>query len=98
MFIHMPMRMSVVTCPFACLHTCPCILQVLRSIAKICKRQGSYHLATKKYTQAGLKIKAMKCLIKSGDTEKIVFFAGLSRNRDIYILGANYLQVGRNMC
>ena len=34
----------------------------------------------------------MKCLLKSGDTEKIVFFAGVSRTRDIYILAANYLQ------
>jgi intraflagellar transport protein 140 len=67
-------------------------IEVLRAIAKMCKRQGSFHLATKKYTQAGLKVKAMKCLIKSGDTEKIVFFAGLSRHREIYILGANYLQ------
>ena len=34
----------------------------------------------------------MKCLLKSGDTEKIIFFAGVSRARDIYILAANYLQ------
>lgn len=51
------------------------ILQQLQ-VAKICKRQGNYHLACKKYTQAGDKVKAMKCLLKSGDTEKIVFFAG----------------------
>lgn len=64
----------------------------LLKIAKCCKRQGSYHLATKKYTQAGDKVKAMKCLLKSGDTAKIVYFAGVSRSREIYILGANYLQ------
>ncbi len=34
----------------------------------------------------------MKCLLKSGDTQKICYFAGVSRNRDIYILAANYLQ------
>jgi intraflagellar transport protein 140 len=34
----------------------------------------------------------MKCLLKSGDTDKIIFFAGVSRTRDIYILAANYLQ------
>lgn len=65
---------------------------VLRRIAKCCKRQGSYHLACKKYTQAGDKVKAMKALIKSGDSEKIVFFAGVSRQRDIYLMAANYLQ------
>ena len=26
-------------------------ISILRQIAKVCKRQGSYHLATKKYTQ-----------------------------------------------
>ena len=34
----------------------------------------------------------MKSLLRSGDTEKVIFFAGVSRNRDIYILAANYLQ------
>ena len=42
--------------------------------------------------QAGNKEKAMKALLKSGDTEKIVFFAGVSRAPQIYILAANYLQ------
>jgi len=65
---------------------------LLAKVGKLLKRQGHYHLACKKYTQAGDKVKAMKCLLKSGDTEKIVFFAGVSRSRDIYILAANYLQ------
>lgn len=30
--------------------------------------------------------------MKSGDTEKIVFFAGVSRQKEIYIMAANYLQ------
>lgn len=47
----------------------------LRKIGKLCKRQGAYQLATKKYTQAGDRVKAMKMLLKSGDLEKIVFFA-----------------------
>lgn len=42
--------------------------------------------------QAGDKVKALKCLIKSGDTDKIVFFAGVSRHPDIYTMAANYLQ------
>lgn len=65
---------------------------VLLKLAKCCKKQGAYHLATKKYTQAGDKLKAMKCLLKSGDTEKVVFFANVSRNNEIFILAANYLQ------
>ena len=42
--------------------------------------------------QAGDKVKALKCLIRSGDTDKIVFFAGVSRTAEIYTLAANYLQ------
>uniref|UniRef100_G1LNJ6 Intraflagellar transport protein 140 homolog n=1 Tax=Ailuropoda melanoleuca TaxID=9646 RepID=G1LNJ6_AILME len=66
--------------------------QLLEQIANCCMRQGNYHLATKKYTQAGNKLKAMRALLKSGDTEKIVFFAGVSRQKEIYIMAANYLQ------
>lgn len=64
----------------------------LQRIAKVAKRQGSWQLAAKKYTQAGEKLKAMKALLRSGDTEKIVFFAGVSRQKDIYMMAANYLQ------
>ncbi|XP_024408937.2 intraflagellar transport protein 140 homolog isoform X2 [Desmodus rotundus] len=66
--------------------------ELLEQIANCCVRQGNYHLATKKYTQAGNKVKAMRALLKSGDTEKIVFFAGVSRQKEIYIMAANYLQ------
>lgn len=34
----------------------------------------------------------MKALLKSGDTEKIMFFATVSRQREIYIMAAHYLQ------
>lgn len=34
----------------------------------------------------------MKSLLKSGDTERIVYFANVCRQRDIYVLAANYLQ------
>ena len=44
------------------------------------------------FVQAGDKVKALKCLIKSGDTDKIIFFAGVSRHPDIYTMAANYLQ------
>ncbi|XP_006874007.1 PREDICTED: intraflagellar transport protein 140 homolog [Chrysochloris asiatica] len=66
--------------------------ELLEKIANCCMRQGDYHLATKKFTQAGSKLQAMRALLKSGDTEKIVFFAGVSRQKEIYIMAANYLQ------
>ena len=44
-------------------------------LAKCLRDQQSYALACKKYTQAGDRIKALKCLIKSGDTEKVIYYA-----------------------
>ncbi|CAE8697850.1 unnamed protein product, partial [Polarella glacialis] len=66
--------------------------EILQKIAQLCKKQGSFQLACKKFTQAGDKLKAMKSLLKSGDTEKIIFFAGTARQPDIYVLAGNYLQ------
>merc|ERR1719453_1568835 len=66
--------------------------ELLTRMAKLCNKQGTFQLACKKYTQAGNKLKAMKSLLKSGDTEKIVFFAGTARQPEIYILAGNYLQ------
>uniref|UniRef100_A0A667XJ74 Intraflagellar transport 140 n=1 Tax=Myripristis murdjan TaxID=586833 RepID=A0A667XJ74_9TELE len=65
---------------------------LLERIADCCMRQGNYHLATKKYTQAGNKLKAMRALLKSGDTEKIIFFASVCRQKELFIMAANYLQ------
>ncbi|XP_064457702.1 intraflagellar transport protein 140 homolog [Ornithodoros turicata] len=65
---------------------------VLEKIAEACMKQNNYHLAAKKFTQAGNKVQAMKALLKSGDTDKIIFFAGVSRQPEIYVMAANYLQ------
>ena len=65
-----------------------CLLQ----LAQCCESRANYHLAAKKYTQAGDKARAMQSLLKSGDTEKICFFANVARQAKIYILAANYLQ------
>lgn len=67
-------------------------VNILTQLGDILQEQGDYHTATKKFTQAGNKIRAMKSLLKSGDTEKICFFAGMSRQKDVYIMAANYLQ------
>ena len=66
--------------------------KILECVADSCMRQQSYHLAAKKYTQAGLKKKAMRALLKSGDMEKIIFFTNVSRQKEIYVMAANYLQ------
>ncbi|BFF95614.1 intraflagellar transport protein 140 homolog [Drosophila madeirensis] len=65
---------------------------ILVQLGELLQQQGDYHSATKKFTQAGDKMRAMKSLLKSGNTDKIVFFANMSRQREVYIMAANYLQ------
>jgi intraflagellar transport protein 140 len=65
---------------------------VLTRIATLCHDQRSYHLACKKFTQAGDKERAMKCLLKSDDTEKITAYASMTKNNAVYVLAANHLQ------
>ncbi len=66
--------------------------EALKDLAKALKRQGSYLLASKKYTQAGDRVRAIKCLVRSGDTKAVIQFASISRTSEIYKLAANYLQ------
>ena len=37
-------------------------------------------------------MRAIKCLVRSGDTSAVIKFASISRNAEIYTLAANYLQ------
>lgn len=65
---------------------------LLVKLADICQNQGMFKEATKIYAKAGYKKEAINCLIRSGDTEKIIFFANVSKNREVYLLAGNYLQ------
>ncbi|XP_073829627.1 intraflagellar transport protein 140 homolog [Musca autumnalis] len=67
-------------------------IYILSQLGELLQQQGDYHTATKKFTQAGDKVRAMKSLLKSGNTEKIIFFANMSRQHEVYIMAANYLQ------
>ena len=40
--------------------------EILKDLARALKKQGSHILASKKYTQAGDRIRAMKCLVRGG--------------------------------
>ena len=64
----------------------------LLDVARLCKRRGEYALSCKLYAKAGERSKAMKALLKTGDAEKVIFFAGVSRDRDAYVMAANFLQ------
>jgi len=54
--------------------------------------QRLYTIAAKKYTEANNRIKAMKALMKSGDTQRVIFFANIQKQKETFIMAANYLQ------
>jgi intraflagellar transport protein 140 len=66
--------------------------EILSNLGRALKKQGAFLLASKKYTQAGDRIRAIKCLLRNGDTKAVIQFASISRNEEIYKLAANYLQ------
>jgi intraflagellar transport protein 140 len=66
--------------------------EILKALGKALKKQGAFTLASKKYTQAGDRVRAIKCLVRGGDTKAVIQFANISRNNEIYTLAANYLQ------
>ncbi|KEP62718.1 UNVERIFIED_CONTAM: tetratricopeptide repeat-containing protein [Hammondia hammondi] len=65
---------------------------VLVRLGKICLRQKLFHLACRSFTAAAEIVAAVDCLIKTGDTDKIIYFANTARHPDVYISAANYLQ------
>jgi len=64
----------------------------LKKLAFVCKDQGNFHLAYKKFKESGEQVNAMKCLLKTGETENIISSAHEFRNKLTHMLAANYLQ------
>ena len=65
---------------------------ICEKLGDLAASQGAYAGAAKKYLDAGNKIKSMRALIHSGDVERITIFANVARNREVYLLAADYLK------
>ena len=50
--------------------------KLLTRMAAIAQAQGEFNIATKKYAEAGNSKEAMVSLLQSGDTKRIITFAG----------------------
>jgi len=66
--------------------------KVLMEVGTCLRKQKNYHLACKKFTQAGDRVRAIECLIKDHATKKVIYYASKTKRKEIYILAANYLQ------
>lgn len=70
----------------------PTYYRTLELIGDAAFDQRLYTIAAKKYTEANNRIKAMKALMKSGDTQRVIFFANIQKQKETFIMAANYLQ------
>ena len=61
-------------------------------LAKLLMTQGDFEMAHDIYVKMGNLKKAMKCYIKMGDKNKVIEFAHMCRNPELFILAANFLQ------
>ncbi|CAF1379534.1 unnamed protein product [Adineta steineri] len=65
---------------------------ICEKLGDLAASQGAYAGAAKKYLDAGNKTKSIRALIHSGDVERITIFANVARNREVYLLAADYLK------
>ena len=65
--------------------------EILGRFAELCEQQGAFKIAASLYTKMKDILSAIKALIRSGDVDKVIKMAKLSRRKDGFILAANYL-------
>jgi intraflagellar transport protein 140 len=65
---------------------------VMKRFALLCEQQNAFQIAAQLYVRFKDHIAAMRCLIRSGDTDKVVKFANLIKKKETFILAANYIQ------
>ena len=58
--------------------------KILTRIASLAQLQGEFNIATKKYAEAGNSKEAMVSLLQSGDTKRIITFAGVDSLGPMY--------------
>lgn len=66
--------------------------KVLKRFAELCEQQGAFQIAATLYVKLKDHLAAMKALIRSGNTSKVIKFANLVKKKETYILAANYMQ------
>jgi intraflagellar transport protein 140 len=67
-------------------------LELTTRLAKLLMKQGHFDLAYQIFVKLDNFKKAMKCLIKQGNKEKVIEFAHTCRISELYIMAGNFLQ------
>ncbi|XP_054168671.1 intraflagellar transport protein 140 homolog [Oppia nitens] len=66
--------------------------QVMLSLADMALQQGNCLIAAKLYNNHGLRTNAIKALIRTGLTDKVISYANIARDKSVYKIAANYLK------
>lgn len=65
---------------------------VLAKFASLCEQQQRHAIASKIYIKLKQYPDALKAIIKTGDTDKVLKLAKMMKKKETYIIAANYLQ------
>lgn len=62
------------------------------ALAEMALRQGKYVIAAKLFNSLGDRSGSIKALIRTGETEKVINYANIARDKAVFRIAANYLQ------
>lgn len=65
---------------------------LITSLADMALRQGRYVIAAKLFNSVGDRVASLKALIREGNTEKIISYANIARDKNVFKIAANFLQ------
>lgn len=63
-----------------------------RVLSDMALRQGKYILAAKMLNSQGDRLGSVKALIRSGQTDKVINYANIARDKQVYKIAGNFLQ------
>ena len=66
--------------------------EIIQQFALLCEQQNEFSIAAQLFIKLKDYLSAIKSLIRSGDTNKVIKLANHMKKKEIYILSANYLQ------
>ena len=66
--------------------------ELMLALADMALQKGNCLVAAKLYNNQGLRTNAIKSLIRTGETDKVISYANIARDKQVYKIAANYLQ------
>lgn len=66
--------------------------RLIEMFAELSLQRGNYSVAARLYSKIGNREESVKALIRSGNTDKVIQFANVARDRTVFKIAANFLQ------